>query len=110
MKNIPFITYLQRYWLLLVLVVVTVAACLNDWLFQKLGALLYIPAAAAVTVATVLLIVHLFFRETIDTDIHTGVFIADWRSLNSLERARITAVYVVGLTLAIALVAAAVGK
>ena len=108
--NTPVTTFFNRHKVLLVLTALAVAACLNDWLFLKLGALLYIPAAAFVTIFTVLFIIHLQFTDTIDKDIHGGRFIEDWNNLTSSERAKVTAFYIVGFALTIGLVAAAVGK
>jgi len=109
-KNIPILSFITRYWMLLILAVVTVALCLNDRIFQMLGALIYIPAACTVAVVVQLLIVHLFFRETIDKDAHDGTYLAEWRALDPRTRIILTVVYRVGILLALSIIAAAVGK
>lgn len=110
MTNIPIITYVQRYWMLILAAAALVSLCLNDKVFALLGALVYIPAVASVATLVFLLIIHLFFRETIDKDWHNGTYVAEWRSLEPKTRITLTVALVVGLFLSVAIIAASTGK
>ena len=110
MNNIPFLTYLQRYWLLIVAAAAFIAAMLNDHLFQRLGPIIFIPAVACVCILTSLLIQHLFFRETIDKDIHGGRFVEEWQQLTPERRITLTVVVIVGIWIGLAIIGAGVGK
>lgn len=110
MNNIPFLTYLQRYWLPLLATVAFVSLCLNDWAFQHFGALIYIPAVAMVSITTMLLIVHLLFRETIDKYIHAGDFVKEWQTIEPRLRVIITMSVLAVFFLGGCIVAAGVGK
>jgi hypothetical protein len=106
MKNLPILTFLARHWLLLVLLAVTVYACLDEQLFQKIGALLYVPAQSAVAIVVSLLIVHLLFRGTVDRDIHDDTFLANWRLLDQRTRTILTVAILVAVFHSVALIAA----
>lgn len=108
--NIPVITYLQRYWLILVASAVFIALCLNDWAFQHFGALIYIPAVALVSISTLLLVVHLLFRETIDKYIHDGDFLKEFYAIEPRLRVILTLAILAVFFLGGCIVAAGVGK
>lgn len=58
---------------------------LYDWL----GAILYVPALVGVVMFVWSLVLHLFFRDTIDRDTHNGTLVADWKILSSFERTKL---------------------
>lgn len=55
-------------------------------LFQLLGAVLYIPAISSVVIFVALLIRHLYFRQSIDADIHNGTYLDDWHAIGPIHR------------------------
>ncbi len=89
MKPKLIFSYVARYWELLVLLVLVAFAALSQTLFQALGTLVYIPVLIAAVAATVLLIRHLVFRNTLDKFAHENFIECFW-SLPSSHRLYIT--------------------
>src|ERR1700676_2077776 len=96
-KNVPIITFFSRTLMVFIFMLLSNWAVLSNieyfvkplpngtqqgvTLFEMLGAVLYVPALASVVMWVYLLLIHLFFRDTLDLDAHSGVYIADWRAL-----------------------------
>lgn len=111
MRNIPFVSFVLRYWLLLGLLAGAVWLELNEQLFQSLGMLIYLPALAIEAVAVALLIRHVFFGKTLDADAHSGLFVAGWRNdLTPRERVLANLVALGVLFLGVCWIAAALAK
>lgn len=125
-SNIPLITFFARTWMLLVFMLLANWAVLNKHeyfvkqlpdgtsqgvtLFEILGAVLYVPAIASVVVFVALLVLHLFFRDTLDKDAHDGTYIADWRALTSSERVWIGTVIRVGFFIGFCILCASMAR
>jgi hypothetical protein len=111
MKN-----FLTKNLSILIFTAIAVGAVLNDWLFVHLGALLYIPAAAGVWSLVWRLIIQIRFRDTICADSRpadpdsTPRQIADWNALTPAERMLNTTLIKIGVGIALAIIAASVGK
>jgi hypothetical protein len=110
MKPTLILAYIKQNWPLLIITAIAVLLVLNEWLFQHLGALLYVPAAVFVWASVWRFCIHLRFRETIDADSHSGRAKADWDALTPAERILNTTLVKIGIGIAIAIVAASVGK
>ncbi len=110
MHNRLLTTFLRRNWALTLFASLAVLACLNDRVFQSLGALIYIPAVAGVAAVVAMLIVHLFFRETIDKETHDGSYLAEWRAAPPQLRLILTTAYRIAIWLGVALIAASMAK
>lgn len=109
-KNIPILTFVSRHWLLIVLAIGGITAILNESLFVRFGSLLFIPGVVFLAALVAYFLIHLRFRGTIDKDIHSGRYLADWEALTSAQRQYVTMGYVVGVMIFVALIAASVGK
>ena len=105
-SNVLLITFFARTWMLMIFMVASNWIVLwkheffpkivnGNWqgltLFEMLGAVLFIPALGSAVFWFYLLMLHLFFRDTLDKDAHDGVYIADWRAMSSFERMQINA-------------------
>jgi hypothetical protein len=110
MKNIPLITFFMRHWQIIVITVIFVGLCLKESIFQKLGALIYIPAVSCVAVSTILLIIHLLFRETLDKDFHAGSFVSSWNNAEPKTRLILTVVILCAFFIGECIVGASVGR
>ncbi len=85
MKNIPFISYIRRYWILLIVFAVALVAAMSH-LFDIIGTLVYLPVLAVGAVLVSLLIRHLFFSQTLDADVHSGDFVKWWQTMEPCSR------------------------
>jgi len=85
-RNFPLVTFVIRYWLLLVIEFGLIKLSLSATLFAKFGTLLLVPVTVVTAVVLNLLVTHLWFRGSIDADTHTGKYLEDWRQLTSKER------------------------
>jgi len=108
--NIPVWSWLTRYWLNLVGVVVLVIVMQNESFFQSLGTLTYIPAVAFVGFTVAFLLRHLTFRRTLDNDMTSGRFVDEWYLLTPERRQILTAAYTIGILIFVAIVILAVAK
>ena len=86
MKNIPFISYIRRYWILLCSFAVLLSGALSESLFRVAGTLIYLPLLTVGAVLVALLIRHLFFAQTLDKDVHDSLFVESWKSLSTRDR------------------------
>jgi lysozyme family protein len=131
-SNIPIVTFFARTWMLFLFMLASNYAVLNQHefgqvieytkagtrvlvapghtLFEMLGAVLYVPALASVVMWVYLLMIHLFFRDTLDKDAHNGVYIADWRALNSADRMWMNVVLRVGFFIGFCILCASMAK
>lgn len=131
-RNIPIIAFFTRVstWLLLAFMLLSNYAVLSQkivyswWtvnmegytvhetftLFQILGAVLYVPAIFSVAVFFALLFRHLYFRQSIDADIHSGKYMSDWQQIGPVHRIWVSNVVLVGVIIAICLICASLAK
>lgn len=79
---------------------------LYDWL----GAILLIPAICSTAFFVLMLLIHLFYRQTIDKDMHDGTYLCDWGNLDSFQRMQMTTWVRIGFWIGICLVAASIAK
>lgn len=109
MKSV--LSFFDNIWKLLVFTIAANLACLNDWIFLHLGALIYVPALASMVALLVFFVLHLHFRATLDEYISSGWFASDfWNVLTPAERVRWTFATIIALMVCIAIIAAGVGK
>jgi len=109
--NIPVVSFFGRYWLLLLVFAAFFAASLNDWLFQKCGAILYAPALAAVALLIVALLRNVFYSKTLDEDIRTERFHGWWETaITPAEKVRWILGVTVGFFLGVCWIIAALAK
>lgn len=115
--NVPIITFFARTWMLFIFMILANMAVLSQYklpsghtLFEILGAVLYVPALASVVMWVYLLMLHLFFRETLDKDAHDGVYITDWRALTSAERMWMNVVLRVGFFIGFCILCASMAR
>ena len=85
-SNLPLVTFVSRYWLLLVIEIGLIKLSLSATLFAKFGTLLLVPVTVITAVVLNLLVTHLWFRGTVDADAHAGKYIEDWKQLTPKER------------------------
>lgn len=130
-KNIPFLSYLWRTWPLLVFTVAAnfltrwnhafawISNGKDEWgntVWQGLtaadlcGAVLYVPALASVVIWLVGLMIHLFHRQTVERDAHSGRTGTDWETVTAAERVRWSVILRLGYALIFGLIAAALAK
>jgi hypothetical protein len=110
MPNIPILTYLTRYWLLLLATALAILLSLWEPGFQRVGALIYLPALTLGAAVASTLCTHLWFRESVDKETHDGTFLAEWRSLPAETRVGLTILLRVGFFIGCCIVAAALAK
>lgn len=79
---------------------------LYDWL----GAFLTVPAFVGVAMFVWSLVMHLFFRGTVDKDTHDGTLIADWNLLSAYERSYIHMLIRVGFWIGICILCSSLAK
>jgi hypothetical protein len=89
MKPKFILSYLSRYWELLLLLAVAAVAALSNTLFQILGTIVYVPVLVLAAAASALLVRHLVFRNTLDDFAH-NYFIDTWRPLDNKLKLIIT--------------------
>ncbi len=83
---------------------------LNDAVFKNCGALVYIPAICASVYWIALLVIHLFFRETVDLDAHNGIYLADWRSMTPEQRVRYATIIRIGTIIGLCILCAGLAR
>lgn len=106
----PFLHFLRRTWLLAVLSVLAVLACLNDRIFTALGSLIYIPAAVLLASLLARIIITLAFSRTIDADSRDGTFQKEWRETDAMVRLALTIIIKAAFFLGVAIIVAAFAK
>lgn len=112
MKNIPFITYFQRTWMLFIVFFASNWAALTEhhfpflgkwvvdenlggiWVAQTpmeaIGPILWIVPFGMAIYLMCSLQIHLYYRSTIDSDIHDLTYCKDWQQCTPYERIYIT--------------------
>lgn len=116
MSNTPVITFFARTWQIFTFMVLSNFAVLSNaqfgghTLFEMLGAVLYVPAVASVVLWTALLVVHLFFRQTLDQDAHDGTYVRDWRALTPAQRAYIGTIIRIGILIGFCILCASMAR
>ena len=110
MKNIPFLTFLGRSWLLILLAVVSVFLAINHQAFDIFGPLVYVVAVSSVASVMARLIVQLHYRNTIDKDSHSGRYELEWTLMDPKTRIILTVVTKGVIFLGICIIAASVGR
>jgi len=110
-RNIPILSFLGRYWMLLVLFAGFLWLTLNETAFQKVGAILYAPALATAAFLIMVFLRHIFFSKSLDEDVRTGKF-NDWwdNALTPSEKVRWILGVTVGLFLGVCWIVAALAK
>lgn len=112
MKTNSIWSFIGRYWLLLVLLLVTLVPVLPQFEapFREFGALIYGPVLVTGALVCALLLRHLFFRQSLDEDAHSGYFAAQWRELAPIDRVRLNLLMMAALFLGACLIFAALAK
>lgn len=130
-RNIPIITFLQRTWMLLVFTVlcnfltlwnhvfVWVPNGRDEWgnvawrgltLLDLCGAVLLVPALASAVVWTALLFIHLYFRDTLDKDVHDGTYLKDWREIGPVHRVWVRNLILIGSIIGFCILCSSLAK
>ena len=76
--NVPILSFLRNQWPLLLITVAFYALTLNDTLFAKIGAIMYIPVVVGLAGLCTQFGIHIFFRESLEDDIDKGEWLANW--------------------------------
>jgi lysozyme family protein len=79
-------------------------------LFDRFGMALYVPALASVVMFVWMLVMHLFFRQTIDADTNDGTYLKDWRNLSAVDRCRLHVILRVGFFIGFCILCASLAK
>lgn len=109
--NIPILSFLGRYWLLVVLFAVFLAITLNDSLFQKLGVVIYGPCLCTLALLIVVFLRHIFFTQSLDEDVRTGKFVEWWDNvLQPAEKVRWILVATIGFFIGVSLIISALAR
>jgi lysozyme family protein len=128
--NIPIITFLQRTWMLLVFAIVSNYAVLNNhqffrhWtvdmegktvyqgqtIFEMFGAIAYIPGLVSAVLFVSLFCLHLFYRETVDKDVHDGTYVKDWEALTSDQRILYSTIIRIGFIIGFCILCAGLAR
>lgn len=91
MKKIPIITYLKRYWPLLLVLAVLIYAYTSGAIGVAMKGLLLIPIFTLTAAASGLLLRNVYNRKTTDRYVDDKELITkDWDSLTSWQRILIT--------------------
>lgn len=126
-RNLPLITFFSRTWILFIFMLLSNYLVLwqhhfgemvqegvivnPGWtLFEKIGAVMYVPALGSAVFWFYLLMLHLFFRETLDKDAHNGTYITDWRALSSGDRMWMNVILRVGFFIGFCILFASAAK
>ncbi len=96
--NVPILSFLARYWLCLVILVISVWAAQNKELFAAAWMFIYMPGLVVGALLMTALVRHLFYRRTLDEDVRTGDFVKWWdEELSRKEKVR----WILGMTIAL---------
>lgn len=79
-------------------------------LFQLFGAVLYIPAVFSVAVFVALFFRHMYYRQTIDADIHSGKYLNDWQMIGPVHRIWVSNVMFAAILIAICILCSSLAK
>lgn len=125
MKNLPIVTLIPRVGWLLAIFFVTNWACMTQLRFRVIGRwdwnetvggywrdqtpvewagpLLWLLPFGIGIYLMVILVLHLFFRETIDKDINSGAFVVYWQSAPSELKLKLIFAAVIGFFLSLSI-------
>lgn len=78
--------------------------------YDYCGAVLYLPMIASTCMFLTMLMIHLYFRSSIDKDIHDGTYLCDWAALTSYERAKIHTIIRIGTLIAFSIIGASLAR
>ena len=132
MKNIPIITWIPRYWLLLLIFFFTNWLCLTEIHFSFLGKwtwdsnlggiwrpatpiefcgplLWSVPFGIAIYLLTTLSI-HLHYRQTIDEDVNSGKYLEDWQACTPAQRVFVSNAVRIGIFIGFCLLLAGLAR
>jgi hypothetical protein len=109
--NIPIVSFLGRYWILILLFVGFLFLTFNSALFTATGPLLYAPVLATLALLVTVFLRHIFWSKSLDEDVRTGNFEKWWdEALSPAEKVR----WILGVTVAafigVCIIIAAVAK
>lgn len=79
-------------------------------LFQLFGAVLYVPAIFSVAVLVALFTRHMYYRLTIDADIHSGKYLNDWHLIGPVHRIWVSNMVFIGILIAICILCSSLSK
>jgi hypothetical protein len=80
------LTFFGRYWKLALLFIASFFLSWTDFAFGVAGTLIYLPVLAFGAVLVALAVRHYFFRKSLDEDVHSGFFVAQWQKLDPRDR------------------------
>jgi len=110
MKLPRILSYLHRYWLLILVFFAFAALALNDHVFALVGTFAYAPALVTLAALCALLLRNVFNHETSDADVDSGLYTDAWKALSPLERVRLIHWQWIAYFLGACLVVAAIAK
>jgi hypothetical protein len=103
--NIPILSYLKRYWWVLLLVIVTFTIGRNDGVWAVLDAFAVFPVLFCVSWAFALLWRNLFNRNTTDAFVDSGRFKTAFNALSEEKKVELTMMQMNGYVLAGSIIA-----
>lgn len=109
-KPIPILSFIRRYWLIILFAHLFMALCLNNTIFTYVGAPLYILPVSTIALMLALFLRHIFYQQTLDADAADDTFVREWRALSSEKRQILTCIYTCVFFLGVCLIAASIGK
>ena len=132
MKNIPIVTFLARTWMLFVAMLVFNWLAVTEIHFKFLGKWEALPNLGGVWVAATplefcgpilwivpfglavillgLLIVHLYYRATIDYDAQSGKYLADWQACSPYERVLVSNIVRIGIFIGLCILCSSLAR
>lgn len=132
MKNIPVVTFLQRTWMLFVAMFASNWFALTETHFAFLGKWVMHPEAGGIWISQTpmetfgpilwvlpfglaivlmgLLVVHLYYRQTIDLDANGGRYVNDWNSCTPFQRVLISNVVRIGIIIGLCILCAGLAR
>ena len=108
--KIPVVSFLIRYWKLLIAAALLVWFTRNGSAFESFGAMIYGPGQTFLALLVAMLSRHLFFAQSADTDAADGTFVKLWRALPDNQRVLYNVVILCVFFLGACIVFASVSK
>jgi hypothetical protein len=109
-RHLAVVSFLGRYWLLLLILAILAALLITNVLWTVTGAMLWVPALTFGAMATALLLRNIFNKSTSDEDADSGRFDQEWDKLDAKTRVVLTVIQILVYFLGAAIIAAAVAK
>lgn len=103
LRAIPIISYIVRYWPILMLIYFGHMAMSNEELYKQWGALIFIPVKVLGVIALAFLIRHVTNRGSTEPYVNTGKYDIDFRGLTPIQKVWITVAQVLGYLLVAAI-------